>query len=331
MSQARLIYGVDVLEGLRRLEDGSVQCVVTSPPYFGLRDYGAGPQEIGKEEDPDEYIARLGQVFYEVQRVLREDGTLWLNIGDSYANTGSGGLGRKPGDLLMIPARLAMALQADGWTIRQEITWCKPNGMPESVENRPTCKTEKVFLLTKSRKYFFNMAAVRMPAADASIERWNQFIDGQNRSVRANGGEKSNLAMKAVGGPKKALPGSQGKLGDLRDKQRGHSRRHAGFNERWDKMTREEQQSGGANLPNWWVIPVDNYAEAHFATMPRALARICIMASTPPGAVVLDPFSGSGTTGEVAIGCGRRFIGIDLNKKYLDLAKKRLGLFAVAE
>jgi DNA modification methylase len=406
--QVELMYGVDVLEGLRQIPDSSVHCVITSPPYWALRDYGTGtweggdanckhlevpPQnregretpggrggsfpkserafkgecrkcravridkQIGLEKTPEEYVRKMVGVFREVWRTLRKDGVLWLNIGDSYASKGSGGhgatggrdkstlrgalppigtnpiskitpRGMKAGDLVGIPWMLAFAMRADGWYLRQEIIWCKSNGMPESVKNRPICKTEKVFLFSKSKNYFFDAEAVKMPAAEASIERWNQYLERQAGSSRANGGGKSNGTMKAVGGPRKTLPGSQGKLSALRDKQRGHSRRHAGFNETWDKMPRSEQQANGARLPNWWVIPTQGYSGSHFAVMPSALARICILAGSPQGGVVLDPFCGSGTTGDVAVGLGRRFIGIDLNPAYLEMARERIGIFA---
>jgi DNA modification methylase len=210
----------------------------------------------------------------------------------------------------MIPSRVAFALQADGWWLRQEITWCKPNGMPSSVEDRPSSATEKVFLLSKSARYFYDNLAVKMPPADASISRWNQYLEGQRGSDRANAGGKTNGPMKAVGGSSR------------KDKQRGHSRRHAGFNDRWDAMTKEEQQANGANLKNWWVIPTARSSEQHYAMMPDALARICILAGSRPGDVILDPFGGSGTTAKVALELGRKPVHIDLT--YHELARKRM-------
>ncbi len=200
---------------------------------------------------------------------------------------------------------MAFALQDRGWYLRQRIAWCKPNGMPESVEDRPISQLEDVFLLTKSPRYFYDAEAVRMPAAESSISRWSQYLDGQTGSTRGNGGRKTNGTMKAV------------------QKQRGHSKRHAGFNARWDSMSVGEQMLNGRNLPNWWVIPPAQSKIAHFAVMPAALSRICILAGSRPGDVVLDPFGGSGTTGEVAIELGRKAVLIELNPEYCELIKAR--------
>lgn len=325
------------------LEAESVHCVVTSPPYFGLRDYGVAGQ-IGLEATPDDYVGALVGVFREVWRVLRHDGTVWLNIGDSYNNfrvskgpgqalhgrdklhgkpapeSGRRGwTGLKEKDLMMIPARVALALQADGWWIRSEIVWAKPNPMPESVTDRPSTAHEKIFLLTKSARYFYDAHAVRQPAADASIQRWAQDIGSQDGSQRADGGGKMNGNMKAVGGPKK-------------DKQRGHGRRHDGFNDRWDAMSKTEQQAHGANLKNVWNIATKPFSEAHFATFPPELAERCIKAGCPEDGTVLDPFGGAGTTGLVADRMGRDAILIELNPEYCEMARARIegdgGLFA---
>lgn len=303
------------------------QCCVTSPPYWGLRDYGLpatpwAPVEfvpmaglppvtvpawegaLGLEPDPLLYVGHMVAVFRLVRAALAPDATLWLNLGDTYAQAPAPGL--KPKDLCGIPWRVALALQADGWWLRSAPTWCKPNGMPESVDDRPSTATEMVFLLSASWRYHYDAAAVRMPAAESSVARWSQYLDGQAGSARANGGAKTNGPMKAVGG-----------------KQRGHSRRHDGFNARWDALPRDEQMAGGANLRNFWIIPPDGYDGAHFAVMPSALATICILAGSRPGDLVLDPFGGSGTVGEVAQRLGRRAVLIEAAPHYAPLIRAR--------
>jgi DNA modification methylase len=349
---------VTILEGdcrirLAELPDCSVNTCVTSPPYFGLRDYGVDGQ-MGLEPTPDEFVAGMVAVFAEVRRVLRDDGTLWLNIGDSYAgswgnyggkNRGKGsqreitsgsvvkdqeqrnGLflpptanvdGCKPKDLIGIPWMLAFALRADGWYLRSDIIWAKPNGMPESVRDRPTRSHEMVFLLSKSPRYYYDAEALRTPPQPSSETRLAQNVEGQAGSDRANGGAKTNGPMKAVA--------------RASDKQRGHTRRHDGFNDRWDAMERAEQLAGGANLKSvWWLAPAQ-FRDSHFATMPAALAEICIAGGCPVDGTVLDPFFGAGTTGLVADRLQRGCIGIELNPEYAEIARKRLaqdgGMFA---
>ena len=324
------LYQADTVE--IPLPDQSVHCVVTSPPYWGLRDYGLGPGALGLESTPELYVERVLGIFQEVKRVLRDDGTVWLNLGDSYANDRKWGgksgnknsssddgayprrkmaTGLKGKDLVGIPWMVAFALRADGWWLRSDIIWSKPNPMPESVTDRPTRAHEYLFLLTKSARYYYDAEAIRVPAKESSITRWDQHIAGQQGSFRANGGEKTNGAMKAVGGPKT-------------DKQRGHGRRHDGFNDRWDGMTKEEQTAMGANKRSVWEIATQPYPKAHFATFPEALVEPCILAGSPAGGLVLDPFAGTGMVCAVAQKLGRHAVGLDVKEEYLDLAVERL-------
>lgn len=345
----KLING-DVLESLRELPDNSVHCVVTSPPYWGLRDYGHDGQ-IGLEEKPEDYVAEIVKVFSEIRRVLRDDGNCWLNIGDSYA-----GRGGRNKDLVGIPWRVAFALQADGWWLRQDIIWAKPNPMPESVRDRCTKSHEYVFLLTQSQRYFYDAEAIKIEASVATIERNKHKFNG------------------AFKGQFSGTPGE----------------------ERWQEGRAIEKPQfaadGLANRRSVWTITTKPFRGAHFATMPPDLAETCINAGTSKGGccphcgspwqrvtertkltrkrpndyvkrtgetgtgnscansvagvavktlgwsqtcnceqhepvpcVVLDPFAGSGTTLYVAEQLGRDSIGIELNPEYLDIAEKRLG------
>lgn len=340
---------ISILQGdcrdvLKTLPDGSVHCVVTSPPYFGLRDYGVAGQ-IGLEATPDAFVAEMVAVFREIRRALRPDGTAWLNLGDSYAGSGKGGNpeagkqatnkgsqtigvlygtgktareaavtnitrktfdGVKAKDLIGIPWRVAFALQADGWYLRQDIIWSKPNPMPESVKDRCTKAHEYVFMLTKSQRYWYDPDAIAEPAI-------YNGLTGQDES-----GFKD---------PQK-FEGKHSKP----DKQRGHSRRHAGFNERWDAMEKAEQCSGMRNKRSVWNIATKPFSEAHFATMAPELAETCIKAGCPVGGTVLDPFGGAGTTGLVADRLQRNAILIELNPAYAEMASNRLskdaGMFA---
>lgn len=344
---------------LQTLPKESVQCVVTSPPYWRQRDYGV-PGQLGLEPTPDEYVEHLVGVFRGVRRVMVGDGVLWLNIGDKWASGGHGGGGSfmaergeawthakdakgwrsppdgfKDKDLVGIPWMLAFALRADGWYLRQCNIWAKPNTMPESVQDRSTISHEYVFQLTKQNDYYYDAEAARTPMEPASETRLAQDVEFQAGSARANGGGKTNGPMKAVSRTSTLTGGAWGRhaLGEAlpekerrqSDKQRGHSRKHEGFNDRWDQMERSEQQANGANLRSvWWIAPAQ-YRDAHFAVMPEKLATICIAAGSRPGDTVLDPFGGSGTVASVATGMGRNSIYIDLNPAYLELAKQRIG------
>ena len=282
----------DCLDVLRGMEDDSVHCCVTSPPYYGLRDYGMDGQ-IGLEPTPDEYVARMVAVFREVRRVLRDDGTCWVNLGDSYASGGrktrdedskleqrgmqirpADPSGIKPKDLLGIPWRVAFALQADGWYLRQDIIWAKPNPMPESVRDRCTKSHEYIFLLTKSARYFYDHGAVK---------------------------EKSSTSKNKT------------------DKGRYHLRSTMKARNLVNFAAQETR-----NRRSVWTVATRPYSGAHFAVFPPQLIEPCILAGCPVGGTVLDPFAGSGTTGAVALTHDRHFIGIELNPEYLELAKQRI-------
>lgn len=276
------------------MPDGVVQTCITSPPYWGLRDYGCDGQ-LGLEKTPDEYVKRMVEVFREVRRVLRDDGTLWLNIGDSYSAGGCDGMypkqasnkgavtgakkppdGYKPKDLVGIPWLLAFALRADGWYLRSDIIWHKPNPMPESVTDRPTKSHEYLFLLSKSQRYYYNADAIKEPASP-------------DYSVRDRDNTKLNNT-----------PGRT-KMGGL--------------------VTNEYEYR---NKRTVWTIPTQPYKDAHFATFPPALVNPCILAGSKECDLVLDPFGGSGTTGYRAKEMGRDYTLIELNPEYAKMAQRRL-------
>lgn len=345
------VYCGDALERLKELSDKSVNCCITSPPYYGLRDYGTARWEggdpncphfrsdktstghakmadsghpvgdaiyktvcpicgavridsqIGIEETPEEYISKLVDLFREVKRVLRDDGTLWVNIGDSYNGSGGnhksshkndtgfqgksgercGGRGNrlntcKPKDLIGIPWMLAFALRADGWYLRQDIIWAKPNPMPESVKDRCTRSHEYIFLLSKSRKYYFDGEGIKEPSVtyDESIRDRDHTKLNNTPGRTKMGGLKTNKYLKR-------------------------------------------------NKRDVWRVSVSMLKDAHFATFPKSLIAPCVIAGCPKGGVVLDPFSGSGTTGIVSAENGRNYIGIELNPEYVDITKRRVG------
>jgi len=298
----------DAAEQLRTLADGSVNMCVTSPPYYGLRDYGE-ERQIGIEQTPDEYIARLINVFDEVYRVLAPDGTLWVNIGDSYAGSGKGPMtiskngknenvfdmsnriyevpkkweGIKPKDLIGIPWMLAFALRARGWYLRSDIIWHKRNCLPESAKDRPTKCHEYIFLLSKSRKYYYDYKAIQEPIKEVSRQRYKRRRSANSKYV-----------------------GQQG-ITQVREN-------FADF----DQQFRRKRDV--------WEVSTNTYKmDEHFAMFPEKLIEPCILAGSKIGGVVLDPFFGSGTTGAVAKRYGREFIGIDLNAMYLEKAKERIG------
>lgn len=302
--------------------DNSINCMLTSPPYWGLRDYKAEGQ-IGLEATPDEFIDKLVIGFREAHRVLKNDGTLWVNIGDCYFNNPSAfgtrkstlngrrngdvdfgkavrfdrsACGLKKKDLVGIPWMLAFAMRKDGWYLRQEIIWSKPNPMPESVKDRCTRSHESLFMFSKSGSYYYNHKAIQEPAIYHGLA--NQEENGYKKAKKFSGKHS--------------------------DKQRGHSRRHNGFNDRWDKMTVKEQGSGMRNKRDVWTIAPAQYKNAHFAVMPLEMAVTVLKAGCPPRGCAADCFSGAGTTAIAAAKLDLDFWGLELNPEYIKQAKKRI-------
>lgn len=307
MSATAKVHVGDALAVLRTLPDESVNCCVTSPPYWRLRNYGVDGQ-LGLEETPQQFVDSLVAVFAEVRRTLRHDGSLWLNLGDCYAS-GKGGdpysgltsrwnsiwkgskqsltdgqfpslsrrvAGLKQKDLVGIPWRTAFALQADGWWLRSDCIWHKPNPMPESVKDRPTKAHEYVFLLTKSARYHYDADAVKQPSTGRISGNVSPHSGADDEKMR------TRVGLNAFSG------------------------------------------TGPANLRTVWSIPTQPCREAHFATFPEALAERCIIAGCPDDGTVLDPFTGSGTTGVVAVRHGRSFVGAELNPEYAAIARRRI-------
>lgn len=306
------IFCGDALDVLRTLPDNSVHCCITSPPYYALRDYGVDGQ-IGREDTPAQYVARLTEVFSEVRRVLRPNGTLWLNIADTYAAKGKPGesmdskypkgrtgqmaeLNRrvdscKAKDMIGIPWMLAFALRDTGWYLRSDIIWMKANPMPESCKDRPSRCYEHIFLLTKSRSYYYDAAAIAEPMAPSSIARYKRGRIGGKYAEEVPG--QGNIQ-----GLNKARSGSyyeDGAVPTVRNKR------------------------------DVWQINPFPYKGGHFAAFPPKLVETCLLAGCPQEGIVLDPFLGSGTTAAVAKQMGRHYIGIELNPDYCTLAEQRIG------
>lgn len=310
-------YNESCLDTLNRIPNNYLDCVVTSPPYWNLRDYGVNGQ-IGLEKTPEEYVEKMVQIFQEIKRALNPMGTVWLNLGDSYAsgkgdcfNPGGGKeslgakrkesgahplsrgnvsdlkkSGLKAKDLCGIPWRVAFALQADGWYLRSDIIWHKPNAMPESVTDRPTKNHEYIFLLTKSAKYYYDQKAILEPYTEP-MNRW--------------GGE--NLVPN------------------------GKSYWDQGTGQQTYRHRNMRPDPEGRNKRTVWTVTTKPFKEAHFAVYPPDLIRPCVLAGCPVGGIVYDPFMGSGTTAEVAILNNRKYIGSELNGEYIKLQEKRLGMF----
>ncbi len=307
------VHCSDCLDGMRQLPDESVQCIVTSPPYFRLRNYGVKGQ-IGLETTPEEYTTKLVEVFREARRTLKGDGTLWIILGDSYAGTGKSGggkqgeqwekqgaqtVGRRGGkwspppaglkrkDLIGIPWRVAFGLQADGWYLRQDIIWHKPSPMPESVSDRCTKAHEYIFLLSKSRHYYYDQEAIAEPL-ESDPATW-----GKHRTK--DPGAQAPKPNPMFGPGRNNRTGTEWGNGKTRNKR------------------------------SVWTVDTKPYKDSHFAVFPDDLIEPCVLAGAPEGEIILDPFTGSGTTGEVAIRNGRRFLGLELNPEYVrDLARYRI-------
>lgn len=309
METDRILCG-DALNVLRTLPDNFLHCCITSPPYYALRDYGAEGQ-IGREDTPAQYVARLTEVFSEVRRVLLPSGTLWLNIADTYAGKGNQGdsvdpkypngrtgqtvainrrvEGCKAKDMIGIPWMLAFALRDSGWYLRSDIIWMKANPMPESCKDRPSRCYEHVFLLTKSRSYYYDAAAIAEPVAESTPMRMRRKF-GKNKYSAG-------------------IPGQA----------------HQHLNDYRPNGYAEEDIPLLRNKRDVWQINSVPYKGAHFAAYPPKLVETCLLAGCPQDGIVLDPFLGSGTTAAVAKQMGRHYIGIELNPDYCELAKQRIG------
>jgi DNA modification methylase len=309
MNTHHIILG-DCITGMKTLPDGCVQTCITSPPYFGLRDYDGGDSEIGQEDTVDGYVQKMTEVFREVRRILRDDGTLWLNLGDSYmsakncapppqtvANGNARSMptdfipanrkdqdGLKTKDLIGIPWRVALALQADGWYLRQDIIWSKPNPMPESVADRCTKSHEYIFLLSKKPRYYYDHNAIKEP------HKWSHVGEMRKGKDSKNGG--------SIEAPVKGKGNTTGSF--------------RAFGE------------GGKNKRSVWTVNAKGYKGAHFAVYPENLIEPCVLAGCPKDGTVFDPFTGSGTTAVVALKNGRNYIGTELNPEYVKIAEARI-------
>ena len=371
----RIILG-DCREQLLYMPDDSVQCIVTSPPYWGLRSYlpEGHPDkrdEIGSEPTLQEWVDTMVQVFTECRRVLRPDGTLFLNLGDAYAGSGRGGngdeitgdgknasrpmtmsarrdreqvprsdrgvAGLKPKDMMGQPWRVAFALQASGWWLRQEIIWHKPNPMPESTRDRCTKAHEHVFLLTKSARYYWNFEATQEKASPATHARMAQDVANQKGSARANGGDqavvKDGRAFKAGGRTPKAVDGASERMGRGPGWRASAVTPKAALGEELGYAEGKAARMAAVGVGNLvetrnprsvWTIPIHGFKGAHFATFPPALAEKCITAGTKPGDVVLDPFGGAGTVGLVCDRMHRDAILIELDQRSVTMAAERI-------
>jgi len=346
----RILLG-DCRVRLRELSAQSAQTCVTSPPYFGLRDYGVDGQ-MGLEATPDEFIAGMVEVFREVRRVLRDDGTLWLNLGDSYANDGKwggstggkhvsslhgdSGIGRqkrmtglKPKDLIGIPWRVAFALQADGWYLRQDIIWAKPNPMPESVRDRCTKSHEYIFLLSKGPRYYFDAEEIAEPAIGQTVHDLTgggHDAPGQTAHTGSRTGRGGRTKAGLVAYSAKVSADRKALRSDIESRHRSSIP---------GGQSMQAEPNGTRNKRSVWTVATQPFKEAHFATYPPELIEPCILAGSPRGGLVLDPFGGAGTTGLVADRLGRDALLIELNPEYAEIARKRLtgdaGMFAQVE
>ena len=353
MMRTNVIHTGDALDILKTLPDESIHCVVTSPPYWGLRDYGV-ERQIGLEDTPFIFVRKITEVFREVRRVLRSDGTCWMNLGDTYA-TGAGkqgdhGIGEgnfqsyandsrpyqgpnrlpieglKPKDLIGIPWRVAFALQEDGWYLRQDIIWSKPNPMPESVRDRCTKSHEYLFLLSKSRRYYYDHEAVREPMVcgftATGVGFGHGYDDDQKPRYHVPGGWDQEAGVHGrfnrnnPKGNRKTFRGGGAYTN-------GQSYENNGDTEN-DSVGNMPNESGTRNKRSVWEIATYPCKAAHFATFPLKLVEPCILAGCPEGGIVMDPFMGSGTVAIVALNHHRKYVGIELNPEYVKLAHDRI-------
>lgn len=329
-----VFYGRDCTI-MREIPDESVQCVVTSPPYFGLRKYEAGSLEIGRESELKAYIYNLLTVFDEIKRVLRPDGTVWLNLGDSYATNCASGAQGETGDrktrtftaselparkvqgvktksLIGVPWRVAIALQEDGWIIRNDIIWAKPNPMPSSARDRCTPSHEHVFLLAKNPKYYYDADAIREPLADASVAALKNGDQIKFGGTKAQGYGKASYSGRTWGERKAS----------------GAPTRHGVAGAAFFKDNNFATNPSGANKRDVWVISPKPFKGEHFAVMPWDLVDTCIRAGSKPGDLILDPFMGSGTVAAVSKALGRDYVGYDLNPDYERFLEPRIAEIA---
>ena len=333
---------------LKSISDESVRTCITSPPYWGLRDYGVAGQ-MGLEKTPDLFVHRMVELFREVRRCLASDGTLWVNMGDSYCSSGGTGHqgkhgdrnnrthtqrnllgntaqnGLKAKDLVGVPWMLALALRSDGWYLRQDIIWSKPNPMPESVSDRCTKAHEYIFLLSKSPKYYFDQDAIKEPCSENTHARMEREKPENEGSLRANDGLRRDgrpmrPVLAGVGPKARKIPsGWDTGPGDHRALKGNYKPKQ---NESFAAAT--AGLTTHRNKRSVWTVGSFPFSEAHFATYPPDLIEPCILAGSARGDLVLDPFCGSGTTGMVALRHGRNFLGLELNPEYIEIARSRI-------
>ena len=367
MPDFQIIIG-DALTALQAMPAESVDCCITSPPYWGLRDYGHAGQ-MGLEETPEAFVAAMVEVFREVRRVLKPTGTLWLNLGDSYAGSwgaqgrqGKTGLlsgrgacaarqiaaaakrtsgtgspdrtpGLKPKDLVGIPWMTAFALRANGWYLREDIIWSKPNPMPSSVKDRPTTAHEYLFLMTKGQRYFYDWEAIAEPLAESTLREIAEGYTGQaTKDYEGTGAQNpSDVKARIIAGKRKVPSGWDTRKGNHDDLTGRYDKNHSvrpcdtkGGNQGVGTLPIAHPGALVRNKRSVWTIPTQPFRDAHFATFPERLVEPCVLAGCPQGGTVLDPFMGSGTTGAVSLRNFRRFIGIELNPAYAEMATRRI-------
>lgn len=320
------VHNLPALNVTKMLPDESINCVVTSPPYFGARDYGIEGQ-YGRETTIQDYVGNLVTLFDELRRVLTKDGTVWLNLGDSYGTgttakrtKGSRGLGDKTQNaqdavprvggvakqLFGVPWRVAFALQDAGWWLRSEIIWHKPNPMPGSQKDRPTSAHEHIFLLTKSAHYYYDIDAVKTPVKPHSIKRLGRADSATHKMANGAPGQTSHSISR--------------ERPNINKQDGAGNRTYNGFNDRYD-----HEENPMATLRDVWVMPTAQYRGGHFAVFPLELPRRCIALGCPPNGIVMDPFMGTGTTAEAAVKLGRGYVGAELNPAYINECNTRLG------